>query len=162
MHTSYMPSVGMVGSGGREVAKAFLRMAGGRASCYHITDKHRTGPKVNVLVATEASPVLTNIVPDLNRDDYLVVNADDKTIFPLLSQSKATLITYGFNARACITASSVTEDGLQVCIQRSFFGMDGTERLPQEFSAKVNDEENSDNVLAAAAALAVINHSLPE
>jgi len=162
MDISNMPSVGMVGSGGREVVKAFLRMAGGRASCYHITDKHRTGPKVNVLVATEATPVLTNILPNLNCDDYLVVNADDKTIFPLLSGNQATLITYGFNARACITASSVTEDGLQVCIQRAFQGMDGIERLPQEFSAKVSHEENSDNVLAAAAAFAVINHSLPE
>ena len=162
MHTSNMPAVGMVGSSGREAVKAFLRMSGGRANCYHITDRHRTGPRINVLVATEASPVLSNIIPNLSRDDYLVVNADDKTIFPLLSQSRATLITYGFNARACITASSVTEDGLQVCIQRAFHGMDGIERLPQEFSAKVSCEENSDNVLAAAAALAVINHSLPE
>jgi len=150
-----MPSVGMVGTSGREIAKAFLRMSGGRANCYHITDKQRTGPKVNVLVAAEASPVLQNIVPNLSREDYLVVNADDKTIFPLLSQSEATLITYGFNARACITASSITEDGLQVCIQRAFHGADGEERLPQEFSAKINYEENSDNVLAAAAALAV-------
>ena len=152
---SEMPSVGMVGSCGREVAKAFLRLSGGKASCYHITDRHRIGPKVNVLVATEASPVLTNIVPSLKREDFLVVNADDKTIFPLLSQSEATLITYGFNARACITASSISEDGLQVCIQRAFQGMDGTERVPQEFSAKLNYEENSNNVLAAAAALAV-------
>jgi len=153
--TSLMPSVGMVGKSGREIAKAFLRMAGGKASCYHITDKQLKGPKVNVVVAAEASPVLENIVPALGREDYLIVNADDKAIFPLLPQSEATLITYGFNGRACITASSVTEEGLQVCIQRAFQSMDGEERLPQEFSAKVRVEENSDSVLAAAAALAV-------
>ena len=154
-----MPSVGMVGTSGREISRAFLRMANGKACCYHITDKQSMGPKVNVLVAAEASPVLENIVPNLGRGDYLVVNADDKAIFPLLSQSKATLITYGFNARACITASSVTEDGLQVCIQRAFHSVDGEERLPQEFSAKVNFEENSDSVLAAAAAWAVCGMS---
>jgi len=150
-----MPAVGMVGTSGREIAKAFLRMAGGKANCYHITDRQRKGPKVNVLVAAEASPVLQNIVPGLGSDDYLVVNADDKAIFPLLPQSKATLITYGFNGRACITASSVTDDGLQVCIQRAFQGIDGEERLPQEFPARVTAEENSDSVLAAAAAWAV-------
>jgi len=150
------PSVGMVGTSGKQIAKAFLRMAGGRANCYHITDKQCTGPKVNVLVAAEASPVLKNILPNLSSDDYLVVNADDKNIFPLLSQSEAKLITYGFNARACITASSVSDDGLQVCIQRAFLALDGEEREPQEFSAKVNYEEDSDAVLAAAAAWAVI------
>jgi len=150
-----MPAVGMVGSSGREIAKAFLRMSDGKASCYHITDRQSTGPKVNILVAAEASPVLQNVVSTLGSDDFLVVNADDKAIFPLLSQSEAKLITYGFNARACITASSVTEDGIQVCIQRAFHGIDGQECLPQEFSAKVKVEENSDTVLAAAAALAV-------
>lgn len=154
-----MPSVGMIGTNGREITKAFLRMADGKACCYHITDKQSMGPKVNVLVAADASPVLQNIVPSLGRDDYLVVNADDKAIFPLLSQNEATLITYGFNARACITASSVTEDGLQVCIQRAFQGIDGEERLPQEFSAKFDFEENSNSVLAAAAAWAVCGMS---
>ena len=150
-----MPAVGMVGESGREIAKVFLRMAGGKASCYHITDKQSKGPKVDVLVAAEASPILKNIVPKLDRNDYLIVNADDKAILPLLSQSEATLITYGFNTRACITASSVTDEKLQVCIQRAFQGIDGEERLPQEFSARVKTEENSDFVLAAAAAWAV-------
>ncbi|MCL2216622.1 MAG: hypothetical protein FWB91_06320 [Defluviitaleaceae bacterium] len=150
-------SVGIVGYNGREMTKAFLRMSQGTANCYHITSEQPLGPKVNVLVAAEASPVLTAIIPELGRDDYLVVNADDKTIFPLLSQSEAKLITYGFNARACITASSVTDDGLQVCIQRTFCGIDGAERMPQEFPAR--GQENSTAVLGAAAAWAVLNPS---
>jgi len=153
-----MPAVGMVGTSGREISKAFLRMAGGRANCYHITDRQRTGPKVNVVVAAEASPVLENVVPTLGSEDYLLINADDKAIFPLVSESKATVITYGFNARACITATSVTENGMQVCIQRAFYAMNGEEKLPQEFSAKVHVRENSDYVLAAAAALTVLGN----
>jgi len=148
-------SVGIVGYKGREIAKAFLRMSRGTANCYHITGEQPHGPKVNVLVATEASPVLTAIVPALGREDYLVVNSDDKTIFPLLSGNEARLITYGFNARACITASSVSDDGLQVCIQRAFQGIDGEERLPQEFPAQ--GREHSTSVLGAAAAWAVLN-----
>ncbi|MCL2839842.1 MAG: hypothetical protein FWE05_03630 [Defluviitaleaceae bacterium] len=148
-------SVGIVGYNGREMTRAFLRMSNGKANCYHITNEQSHGPKINILIAAEASPVLTAMIPALSQEDYLVVNADDKTIFPLLSGNEAKLITYGFNTRACITASSVTDDGLQVCIQRGFQGIDGTEREPQEFSAR--GKEDSTSMLGAAAAWAVLN-----
>ena len=148
-------SVGIVGYNGREMVRAFLRMSQGTVNCYHITNEQPLGPKVNVLIAAEALPVLETVIPFLGREDFLVVNADDKMIFPLLSSNEATLITYGFNARACITASSITEDGVHVCIQRTFQGIDGEERLPQEFPAK--GREDSTSVLAAAAAWAVLN-----
>jgi len=151
-----MPSVGIVGNNGREMARAFLRMSQGAANCYHITDKQPHGPKVDVLIASEASPMLGSIIPSLGQDDYLVVNSDDREILPFLPGTQAKLITYGFNNRACITASSVSDDGLQVCIQRAFNGMDGAERLPQEFPAKVGHSEESESVLGAAAAWAIM------
>ena len=154
-----MPSVGMVGNNGREMARAFLRMSQGAVSCYHITEKQPNGPDVNVLVAAEAAPVLVNLIPRLSPQDYLVINADDTAIFPYLSDSAARLITYGFNSKACITASSVTDEGLQVCIQRAFLGMDGQPRTPQEFSASLGRGETStlaQSVLGAAAAWAII------
>ncbi|MCL2224008.1 MAG: hypothetical protein FWB96_03460 [Defluviitaleaceae bacterium] len=152
-----MPAVGIVGYDGREMTRAFLRMSQGAASCYHITDRQPLAPKINVLVATEASPVITAILPQLGSDDFLIVNADDRAIFPLLSQSKARLITYGFNNRACITASSVTNDGVQVCIQRGFTGIDGAEREPREFAARSSLGEDSMSILGAAAAWVVLN-----
>jgi len=160
-----MPSVGIVGYNGREMTRAFLRMSQGTASCYHITDRQPLGPKVNVLVASEASPVLADVIPSLGSEDFLIVNADDKKIFTMLDEIpmpenfKAKLITYGFNNRACITASSVTNDGVQVCIQRGFQGIDGAEREPHEFSARANGE-NSMSVLGAAAAWVVLNTNL--
>jgi hypothetical protein len=158
-----MPSVGIVGYNGREMTRAFLRMSQGTANCYHITDKQLLGPKVNVLVASEASPVLTEIIPTLDNNDFLIVNSDDKNIFPLLENIQMPenyqLITYGFNNRACITASSVTNDGVQVCIQRGFCGIDGAQREPHEFSARANGE-NSMSVLGAAAAWIVLNTNL--
>ena len=130
-----MPSVGMVGQNGREMAHAFLSMCQGAANCYHITESQQHGPKLDVLVVSEASPVLPELIPKVSSDGYLVVNADDKAIFPYLSGGSAKLITYGFNNKACITASSVTHDGLQVCIQRGFTALDGTQQDPQEFAA---------------------------
>ena len=151
-----MQSVGVIGYNGREISKAFLRMSKGKASCYHITEKQPHGPKVNVLVAAQASPVLATVIPTLSKDDYLIVNADEKEILPILKNACAKLITYGFNTRTCITASSVTEDSLHVCIQRGFRGADGTDREPSEFSAKMNPGENAISVLGAAAAWSVL------
>lgn len=150
-----MLSVGVIGKNGKGIKKAFLRMAAGRANCYHITSGKSTGPKVNVVVASDASDVLKTVAQGLLPTDFLVVNADNKDIFPLLDQVAPTVITYGLNGRACITASSITTDKLQICIQRGFKGQNGVECIPQEFSTKVDFLENSHGVLAAAATLAV-------
>ena len=148
-----MPAVGVVGESGKKIVKILLRMTGGKSNCYHITERQRIGPNVNILIAAEAAQMLPGLVSKLCKSDYLVVNADDRAIFPFISHSEAMLITYGFNAKACITASSVADDGVQVCIQREFMGLDGAQRLPQEFFAKA--EEDADDVLAAAAAWAI-------
>jgi len=151
-----MPAVGMVGQNGREMARAFLRMCGGEASCYHITEEHNQGPKLDILVASEASPVLKELIPRMTSEDYLVVNVDDKEIFPYLSSHNAKLITYGFNNKAWITASSVTDEGLHVCIQRGFTAMDGGHKDPQEFAAPGGSiVVTPDAALGAAAAWAV-------
>ncbi|MCL2403912.1 MAG: hypothetical protein FWC92_00050 [Defluviitaleaceae bacterium] len=151
-----MPSVGVVGENGREMARAFLRMCQGAASCYHITSDQQQGPKLDILVASEASPVLSELVPKMTPESYLVANADDKEIFPYLSPRRARLITYGFNNKACVTASSVTDDGLHICIQRSFTTLDGTTRDPQEFAAPIGSKPVSpETALGAAAAWAI-------
>lgn len=148
-----MPAVGVVGKDGKQIADIFLRMAGGKVCCYHITDRQPIGPCVTVLVAAQASPVLAGMVPRLKKGSFLIVNADDKKIFPLLSQSEATLITYGFNSKTCVTASSISEDGVQVCIQRTFTDESGGICLPQEFFVKASGGPRL--VLAAATAWAV-------
>jgi len=152
-----MPSVGMVGQNGREIAREFLRMSQGTANCYHITETQQQGPKLDVLVVSEASPVLEEIIPKLAPEGYLVVNADDKAIFPYLAPSNARLITYGFSNKACITASSVTDASLHICIQRAFTALDGAQRDPQEFSQGVGPITASpEATLGAAAVWAVV------
>jgi len=143
-----MPLVGVVGTNASAIIKAFSHIS--EINCVEITNSNHS---VDVLVIAEAMPVLKEL--KFCTGSYLVVNSDAKGITPLLHQSGATLITYGFNSRACITASSITDDGLQVCIQRHFYGIDEEERQPQEFSIRLGYEESPENVLAAAAALAV-------
>ncbi|MCL2604735.1 MAG: hypothetical protein FWD90_09670 [Defluviitaleaceae bacterium] len=147
-----MPSVGIVGPNGHEMARAFLHLCKGAANCYHITESRSYGPKINVLVADNTSPVLPSLIPELTNDDFLIINADNADIFSSLGENRAKVITYGFNTRACITASSVTEDGMQLCIQRAFVDLEGFTRSPQEFSAPVTS-------LGAAAAWAVVGYN---
>ena len=150
-----MASVGMIGKNGREMARVFLRLCQGMANCYHITEEQHLGPKLDIVVATEATPILAEIVPKMAAGSYLVVNADDKEIFPYLSPRSARLITYGFNNKACVTASSVTDEGLHICIQRSFTTLDGKTQDPQEFAAPVDATFSPETALGAAAAYAI-------
>ena len=147
-----MPSVGMVGQNGQDIAQMVMGMCGG-ISCYHIAEGQGQVPKPDVLVASEASPVLAELVPRMTQKDYLVVNADDRAIFPYLSARKAKLITYGFNNKACITASSVTDEGLQVCIQRTFTALDGKQHDPQEFAVPESIMSVSPEATLGAAAV---------
>jgi UDP-N-acetylmuramate-alanine ligase len=111
-----------------------------------------------VLVAREPNPDLSGIVSALTNRDYLLLNADNKSIYPLLNPTadNPRLITYGFNAKSCITASSVTENGMQVCIQRAFTGADGHVREPQEFYAPIPAGADVSDALAAAAVYSVV------
>jgi UDP-N-acetylmuramyl pentapeptide synthase len=110
-----------------------------------------------ILVANEPDPALRSAISALTDQDFLIVNADSKAIYPLLSHNRsARLITYGFNSKSCITASSVTDGNMQICIQRRFTGTDGHTREPQEFSAPIPSGANAGDVLAAAAVYAVV------
>ena len=148
-----MPTVGMVGQNGREMAHELLRMNEGGARCFHITPEKPLAPELDMLVVSEALPVLAQAIETLSPEGYLVVNSDDKEIFAYLPQG-AKLITYGLNSKACITASSITDDGLQVCIQRAFTGLGGNMCDPQEFPVKLSS--STELALGAAAAWIVL------
>jgi len=83
------------------------------------------------------------------ENGYLLINTDNFNSSPL---PPAKVITYGFNTRASVTASSVTEDNLQICVQRGFLSLSGQLQEPREFSAAFPAGSNPLNVLGAAAA----------
>ena len=152
-----MPTVGLVGKNAGEMARVLSSVceaAGHRVG--DMTDaSHAWDTPVNVLVAHDFSPTLPDSVAALTSDDYLILNADKKEIFPCLARNNAKLITYGFNAKSCVTASSVTDGGVQVCIQRGFAGLDGMTHEPQEFHTAIPPGASVTEVLGVAAACAV-------
>ena len=110
-----------------------------------------------VMLVQSETEGLSKMAASLDAADYLVVNADQRGIFPALSESRARIITYGFNGKACVTASSVDDgrckccNSLQVCIQRGFRTLSGGLYEPQEFRAEYPPEMDAHTALAAAA-----------
>lgn len=149
-----MPTVGIVGSNEREISSAVSRISGGRVNCHAVQKPQKT----DVLIAAEARQELREIAPLLSEDSFIAVNADNKRIFGLIGGTKAKIITYGFNRRACITASSVTDSAVQICVQRGFVGADGKEREIGEFSVAVTGE-NTESILGAVSACMILHKS---
>ncbi|MDR0405289.1 MAG: hypothetical protein LBH54_00695, partial [Clostridiales bacterium] len=67
-------------------------------------------------------------------EKIIFVNTDDAESVSTLSNRKAYVITYGFNSKATITASSVNDSHMVLCLQRAIVDLRGNEIEPQEFS----------------------------
>ena len=101
-----------------------------------------------------------NLMRILNRKNIIILNSDDKSIFPFLIGTGTTLITCGINSKASVTASSIVgEDSaekIQCCIQRTIKTLSGEELEPQEFTVNIGKDEKNDSevtsVLAAVTA----------
>lgn len=93
----------------------------------------------------------------LEEKNVIIINSDNKEIFPFTICPGTTLITCGINSKASVTASSVICDGdyetVQCCIQRAIRTISGERLEPQEFSVSVRDDkQNVAGVLAAVTA----------
>ena len=98
--------------------------------------------KFDVLVINEpiedilkSSKYLENII---NKVNYIIVNSDIKNNLLFLKNLKANIITYGFNAKATITVSSIKEENTMLCIQRNIETVDGKVIEEQETNIKIN------------------------
>ena len=87
----------------------------------------------------------------LEKATYLVINSDIYSNLNLFENIKATVITYGFNSKATITASSVNEEEMMLCIQSTL--QDNSNKIiePQEIKLAIN--ENSNCTMAVASVL---------
>ena len=87
----------------------------------------------------------------LENTDYLIVNSDIENNFKLLQNMKTIVITYGFNSKSTITASSVGEEEILLCIQRMLKDKNGKEIDLQEVKIPIN--ENASCTMAVASLL---------
>ncbi len=72
--------------------------------------------------------------------DYFIFNSDIKENLPLLEDLDLKIITYGYNQKATITASSVDENKMMICLQRGIENIKQKKIEPQEIEIEVTDK----------------------
>lgn len=85
----------------------------------------------------------------LKSATYVIVNSDIESNLQLLENIKATVITYGFNSKATITASSVGEEEMMLCIQRTWQDKMGKNIEPQEIKQPIYETANCSMAMAS-------------
>ena len=99
------------------------------------------------------------LLEKFTANDIVLLNSDDKENFDILKNNSIRVITYGLNAKACVTASSICEEDnktIQFCIQRSLPTFSGKILEEQEFPITVK-AQNDVNTILAAITVALIN-----
>ena len=71
---------------------------------------------------------------------YLIVNVDIDYNLKMISEMNLKVITYGFNRKSTITASSVKEDYIMICIQRQIEDIYGNIIEPQENKVNIYEQ----------------------
>lgn len=162
-----MASIGILGGDPNETAAILTRICQEKGQhpqiYYHKITENNSIPIVSidektpivpkVFILQEATNYATEVASELCVDGYLIVNADGPLTKLPAGQNK--IITYGFNGKASVTASSVTDESVQVCIQRGFQSLSGLPYEPQEFKAECSSTADPLNVLGAVTACAV-------
>lgn len=82
----------------------------------------------------------------LSNTNYLIINTDRIKNIEMFEDLKLKIITFGFNSKAMVTASSVTEEETLICIKQEINGVE-----PQEI--KVNSIEDTESIMAVVATL---------
>lgn len=72
----------------------------------------------------------------ISKVKYLIINADEEIDLSMLENVSINVITYGFNSKSTVTTSSVKEDSILICLQRSIHDILGKEIEPQEIIIK--------------------------
>lgn len=75
------------------------------------------------------------------NSNYFVINSDIKENINLLDNLDLTLITYGYNQKSTITASSIEENKRMICLQRHINNVYKETVVPQEIEIK-NDSND--------------------
>lgn len=97
--------------------------------------------KIDILVL-EDLVIDKNTISEIIKDiKYLIIqdNIDDLKIH---LDREINVITFGFNHKSTVTVSSVTEDNIVICIQRTIKSINNNELEPKEINIKNTNKYN--------------------
>lgn len=93
----------------------------------------------------------------IEKSSYLIIDADKEINLDLLQDIKVNVITYGFNSKSTITASSVKDEDILLCIQRNVQDINRREIEPQEISIQKINAKIDTNMLMGIATLLLLH-----
>lgn len=89
----------------------------------------------------------------LVNTNYLVINTDRIKSIEMFKEYDLKIFTFGFNSKALVTASSVTDDGVLICVEKEIESISGKIIEPQEI--KVKNSEDAESIMAVACTLLI-------
>ena len=103
-------------------------------------------------ILPENNDILKQII---NNSKYLVINTDIEYDLEILNDLEINVITYGFNSKTTITASSIGTDNLLVCIQRNIINIYGKIIEQQDKKVDITGKYNANYMLGIVAILII-------
>ncbi len=85
--------------------------------------------------------------------DYFILNSDLKENLNLLENLDLKIITYGYNQKATITASSIEEGKMMVCLQRGIKNVCQETVEPQEIKIELTKKADDIAIMELASLL---------
>lgn len=76
----------------------------------------------------------------ISNSKYLILNSDLNPELDVLENLNLTIITYGFNNKATLSISSISENSIMICLQRIVKTVEEKKYEPQEF--EINKPES--------------------
>ena len=98
----------------------------------------------------------------IKKAKYIIINSDIIKDISILGNNKINVITYGLNNQATITISSVKEEDILICVQKSFKDINGKDIEEHEINIKIvkNNLKKLCNTLAIVTILSIYGESL--
>jgi hypothetical protein len=155
-----MSVIGVIGEKRREAKEILVDLmarVGHDDLVVDIDEGEMAAPKVDVVAAVDKCAGCLKSIIQADGGAVLIMDPDNMEILKGAT-IPGLVITYGFNNKVCVTASSVMDNEMQICIQRDLPTLNGAHLEQQEFSVAVDTLERDPlNLLAALAALMVSN-----
>lgn len=93
----------------------------------------------------------------IEKAKYIIINADEEIIVEGIENIKSNIISYGFNTKSTVTASSVDDESMLICLQRTITNRIGNEIEEQEILIPIQQEckANATTIMGVIAILLV-------
>lgn len=92
----------------------------------------------------------------LSNSNNLIINSDIDTGLGLLEKTNSNIITYGFNPKSTVTASSLENDDALICIQRNITNNNNNILEPQEIKVEKFSKNSNPYIIMSVEILTLL------